>query len=127
MADERRAAFKGLVLTLDLLRVTGLASPLPLARALLLVPLRGLREAVGPDLLRVKADLLFRRGDSKTSSTAVVATGETSSFGLPATLLLLLTRFSSSLFSSVFLSDFPVRLLRFGVTGCASKSGASCR
>jgi hypothetical protein len=113
VADERRAAFKGFVLdlALDLLRGTGLASPPPL-------PLRGLFVRVGPDQLRIKADFFLRRGDPKTSSVAVVATGETSSLGLSTTFLLLLTRFSSSRFSLVLLSAFPIRLLRLGDTRC---------
>jgi hypothetical protein len=111
VADERRAAFKGLVLdlALDLLRGTGLASPPPL-------PLRGLFVRVGPDLPRIKADSFLRRGDSKTSSVAVVVTGEKSSLGLLTTFLLLLTRFSSSRFSLVLLSALTVRLLRLGDT-----------
>jgi hypothetical protein len=125
VADERRAAFKGLVLdlALDLLRGTGLASPPPLVLDLALdllrgtgldsptpLPLRGLFMRVGPDLPRVKADFFLRRGDSKTSSAAVSATGATSFFGLLSTFVLLLTRFSSSLFSLVLLSAFTVRL-----------------
>ena len=107
MADERRVAFKGLVHALDLRRGTELRSALLLAIALLLVPLRGLRVAVGPDLLQVKADFFLRWGDSETSSAAVAATSEIFSF------LLLLTRFSSSRFSLILLSAFSlVRLLR---------------
>jgi hypothetical protein len=112
VADERRAAFKGLAHALDLRRGTRLRSARVLAIALLLAPLRGLRVGASPDLLRVKADFFLRRGDSNTSSAAVVATCETSSFGLLATFLLLLTRFSSSRFASVLLSAFSVRRFR---------------
>jgi hypothetical protein len=120
VADERRAAFKGLLVpALDLLRGTGLRSVLALLLAVvallvlvLLVPLlRGLRVGVvGPDLLRLTEDLLLRRGESKTSLAAVgvAATFETSSLGLLlllllATFLLLLIRFSSSRFPLVLL------------------------